>query len=725
MQRLTAIGLMLLLPVLLSAVPGVAGGRGRANGQARSTVAIVWNSRAGRADSLDQIGFMNAFAAMGFQVRTISVGDLGRHQADPAGVLVIPRSSALQMSGGEVEGVVRLVRHGLALVTDGESALTNVMGVKTGEPRAVRVVLDAHMPGHTLHWADHPSVPAILTYPKAHGRTIYADSADGSALGVVFRVGKGRCLVFSSLFEDVSGQGYARFPTLPMVIMSDLRRRPPFSRAAMDAYFDPGYRVAIPIEKLAALWHDWGIRAVHAAAWYDQNTPSYDYHRLIDAAHKNGIVVYAWLEWPHLGSGFWNKHPEWRQKNALLQDAKLDFLHLMDLQNPDCLTAAFANLSALLKEEWDGVDVAEFTITGAGGEALEGPERPDYFVPFTPTAIAEFKAKAGFSQLELEDSSSIHFWKKNEKALDEFYRYRTDVNNALLRRVLGYVAGLKKQWGRDWELIHTIVDNSLHPEFDYLLGFDQKTTLKLIKEFDVTLNVEDPYMEWTQPPDRYRKLRSTLVDLIPDRSSMIDINVVPVHPMTQEGFASEQATGVELLQQVRMAAERNGRVCVYCESSVNTADWSLIPSAMAMGVAAANVAAGWEISTPHTVLWNMRSGSGLLLDGKAWPCVDSEKVIIPAGTHVVSWKRDSLGASPMADRLRMVSISDELLDAEEALHEIRIVYRSPARCLISVNKLPKGIMVDGLSARLPVVAGERWFVILAPPGRHKITLMED
>ncbi len=46
------------------------------------------------------------------------------------------------------------------------------------------------------------------------------------------------------------------------------------------------------------------------------------------------------------------------------------------LQNPDCLRTALDDLAVLLKEDWDGVDIAEFTITGAGGEALARPFAP-------------------------------------------------------------------------------------------------------------------------------------------------------------------------------------------------------------------------------------------------------------------------------------------------------------------------------------------------------------
>jgi len=685
-------------------------------------VALVRNVGASRPDSIDQASFGGALESMGFSYSVIDAGEFRPTNLDGMNLLVVPHASALTLSPLQLKAIMSSVRSGMSLITDGPSPLLTALGIDLRKAQRVSVVLDRLLPDMTLHWPDRPSVRSIAGYPGKLSRVLYSDSASGRSLGIALRLGQGGCLVLAPLFDELSGNGYSRFPTLPNAIVRELNCRPPFRRNALDVYFDAGYRYSIPIESLAALWREWGIRAVHAAAWYYGNTPPYDYKRLIDAAHKNGVVVYAWLEWPHVGPGFWKQHPEWRQKNALLQDAKLDFLHLMDLQNPDCLNAALNDLSVLLKEDWDGVDIAEFTITGAGGEALAGPERPDYFVPFTPTAIAEFKNLAGYNPLELEDSTSRHFWRRNAAALDQFYRYRTSVNNRLLRQVVEFITRLRKEGNRDWELIHTIVDNSLHPEFDYLLGFDQLSTLRLLKEYGVTLNVEDPYMEWLQPPERYRKLRSTLVSLVPDHTSMIDINVVPVHPSTQLGFPSSQATGVEFLQQLQRAGEQGGRVCVYCESSVFTQDWQHVPHAMAAEASLREAKSGWEIKSPTTVAVQTLGEGEAWIDDRPWPCQGSEGVIIPAGTHSLAFKPATAISDSTSGVLRLLFLSDELLGCQASNARIELTYRSPARCLLAFNHRPARILVDGTSANLPVLVGEKVFVVVAPSGEHRLAV---
>jgi hypothetical protein len=686
--------------------------------------AVLWHRAASGADSLDQESFGAALRSMGISFAKINPADIRADQLDSTLLLVVPHASAAALSNAEAKVIAAGVQRGVRLVTDGRSSLTDLLRIQVSSGLSVKTVLDQMLPEIRLSWSDRPSVQWISDCPKLDSKALYVDSASRRALAVGIRSGQGRCIVLAPLFDPVSAQGYSRFPTLSNAIFRFLEWEPMFTRQALDAYFDPGYRFAIPIEKLAAQWRSWGIRAVHAAAWYDGDSLPYNYRRLIDAAHKNGILVYAWLEWPHLGRGFWNKHPEWRQKNALLQDAKLDFLHLMDLQNPDCLLAALNNLGNLLKDDWDGIDIAEFTITGAGGEALDGPTRLDHFVPFTASAIAEFKTYSGFDPLELVNPSSRHFWKRDSASLDQFYRFRTNVNNRLLRQVVEFVNAMKLEKKRDWELIHTIVDNSLHPEFDYLLGFDQAATLHLLRKHNVTLNVEDPYMEWLQPPDRYRRLRTTLVRLMPERPAMIDINVVPTHPSSQSGFASEQATGIEFLQQLQYAGEQGGRVCVYCESSVFSHDWQLAPHAMAVGASATKSGKGWEVKSETTVTLNIAEAShDVLVDGQRWPCMGSDGIVLPAGVHRVSIEQHGWELNSANEELRLLSLSDELIGCKSTDVGLDLQYRSIARCLLTFNMPVKSVLVDGALANLPILKADGKFVIIAPSGTHRLSVV--
>jgi len=681
---------------------------------------VLWNHGVSGADSIDQESYAAMAASLGLPTAKLDLRDLDQVKLDEPTLLLVPQAPSRSLSSGQAQRIVEWLEKGGRLVAGGESTLLSALHFRLGKAGHVRVIVDRSLPGNNLHWADEPAVVWFAELPDGPTTILYADSLTGHPLGVTAAFGSGKYIVLAPYLDPLSGKGYSRFPTLVNAVARDLNCRPRFRRQGVDAYFDPADRLSMSLDRLVDLWKEWGIRAVHVSAWYYEGTQPFDYKTLIDAAHRNGILVYLWLEWPHIGLEFWNHHPEWREKNALLQDAELDWLHLMDLQNPDCMNAALEELSRELTLDWDGIDIAEFTITGAGGDALNGPSRPESFTNFGPTMRREFSEVAGFDPLELENPASEHFWKRDSTGLEKFYEFRALVNNRLLRQVVEFVVDLEHKGGRDWELIHTIVDNSLHPEFDRLFGFDLVATLKLLKEYNITLNVEDPYMEWDQPPIRYRRLRQTLASLLPGRSSMIDINIVPIHDETQKGFASAQATGAEFLQQLQTASERHGRVCVYSECSVFPQDWPLVPYAMSAGSTASASADGWEVRVPATVTFNVECTGAVFNNGKPWPCYGPEGIVLPAGKHHVIGDKAPADGNSSQQCVRMVAISGELLDAKVLTQGFEVTYSSPSRCLISLDASPGQVVIDGVETRVPVLKSRNVHVLLAPSGEHRL-----
>jgi hypothetical protein len=684
---------------------------------------IVWNSSAVREDSIDQLSFQNALMSIGLSPARISMLELSKTEFNSDMLIILPHASASFLKGKDIDRIQNAVNNGARVITDGKSKLTDLMKTKLSPPASIKIVRDLTFPSVKIHWADAPKVPLILNESDKTCRLLYTDPLTGHPIGILKNSGKGMFLFLSALFDPVSGEGYSRFPNLPNLVVKEMHCTPLFQRRGIDAYFDPGYRYNISVKKLVSIWRSWGIRAVHAAAWNYYDSPSYDYKLLISEAHKQGILVYAWLEWPYIGKGFWDAHPEWRGKNALLKDAQLDFLSLMDLQNPACMKQAVNDLSDLLKDDWDGIDIAEFSITGGVAGALEGTNDPTYFTGFNTIAREEFKSLFGFDQVELFNQSSQHFWKKDPIGLDKFYKYRVQVNNRLLRQIVVSLDSIKVFNNRDWELIFTVLDNSLHPEFDQLLGFDLSNTLKLAKEFYVTLQVEDPQSEWTRPPSRYGQLAKAYAPLIGNIPLAIDINIVPVHPANQKGFPSEQPTGTELFRQYSFADNACGRVCFYSESTIYQHDWDVFPYVMAFGASVIKDKKQWRIQTPHTVIMPYPAKLGkVFLDGNPYPCYSSKGIIIPKGKHFLSFIDTAFVSENKNNNLRVTGISDELISGRQSGHGVEMIYQSPARCIITLNKLPAGIKVDGKIASLKMLKGNDSFIIFAPSGKHALQL---
>lgn len=681
---------------------------------------ILWNSSAIGSDSVDQISLHNAFSGIGFLPIHISLKEFSITELNKNMLIIIPGASSSSLTEKDIDHIMLAVQKGARVIADGKGKLVTRMNILLSHPYHVSLVKDLNYPPMLLHWADSPSVPLIINKHNNSFRVLYTDSITGYPLGILKKSGNGMILLLSTYFDPISGQGYSRFPNLTNLVINEMQCFPLFKRRGVDAYFDPGYRYDIPIEKLVSMWRKWGIRAVHTAAWNMYDSPSYNYNLLINEAHKQGILVYAWLEWPYVGEKFWNDHPEWRQKNALLKDAKLDFLFLMDLQNPDCMSGALNDLKKLLKDDWDGIDIAEFSITGGVSDALAGPNSPKDFTGFNSETREEFKSLYGFDQVELFNKSSDHYWKKDSIGLDKFYKYRVFVNNRLLRYIVSSLDSMRINDKRDWEFIFTVLDNSLHPEFDQLLGFDLVNTIKLAQEYNAALQVEDPASEWTRSPNRYQELANAYSGILGNTKFAIDINIVPVHPPTQKGFASGQPTGTELVQLYQISDKACGRVCFYSESTIYDYDWTILPYAMASDASIIKDNTRWHIKTHHAaILTNFNNNRQVLLDGRPWTCYSFEGILIPSGEHYLSFGEP---LKDVANSFHLMRISDELINCLSVEKGIEIEYQSQSRCLLTVNKKPGKMLVDGKPIAYNVMESFDGFILFAPSGRHKLQL---
>jgi hypothetical protein len=206
--------------------------------------------------------------------------------------------------------------------------------------------------------------------------------------------------------------------------------------------------------------------------------------------------------------------------------------------------------------------------------------RPDRFVPMNGRVRQAFKARAGFDPNELFDPASARYHRRNGRALEQFLDYRADIVTDWHRRVLAELERLRE--GREWEIIVTMLD-SLHSEYVRpALGVDSGRIVELMKEFDFTLQVEDPAEYWMKRPERYLRFAETYSKLVPDkRRLMFDVNVLPDRDVAGTSLPSALATGTELALTIAAAASVSGRAAIYSEHTVPTQDWGLIDTALA------------------------------------------------------------------------------------------------------------------------------------------------
>ena len=371
---------------------------------------------------------------------------------------------------------------------------------------------------------------------------------------------------------------------------------------------------------------------LHVAAWHyfepDAERDAY-VRRLIEACHREGILVYAWFELPHVSEQFWADHPEWREKTALLQDAQLDWRKLMNLQHPDCFRAVSEGVHALLDRfDWDGVNLAELYF-----ESLEGLENASRFTPMNDTVRAAFREANGFDPIEI-------FGARADEASRRLF---LDFRKTLVR-------SMQEQWlaesqaarGRKpyLDLVLTHVDDRLDPKMGYAIGADSAGVLPLLDRYAFTFLIEDPATVWHLGASRYAAIAERYATLTPRSERLaIDLNIVDRY---QDVYPTKQQTGTELLQLVHQAAASFRRVALYFEASLQGPDLPLLP-------AAAAAVTKYETIGSKTIV-DSASGVGIpwrgsaLVDGQPWPAADGEILWLPAGPHSVEEGRFKAGA---------------------------------------------------------------------------------
>ena len=275
-------------------------------------------------------------------------------------------------------------------------------------------------------------------------------------LAASFSRGAGKVLYLAALLDPYSRDGGSRYPFLFEHALRAFDRRQPARARAIELYFDPGLRTDVSIEDLAVQWRRMGVRVIYAAAWVFDRRYTYDYDRLIRVCHANGILVYAWFEFPQVTPAFWKDYPEWREVAAAGKTLP-SWRLAMNLANPACRQGAVHFMTSTLgRWAWDGVNLAELSFDGkADGD------QPRAMVPLNEDVRRAFRGEHGFDPIALFDRSSRHYWRRDPKGWQQFLAFRTELVTELHRV---FLTALRPFAASGREVIVTMLDSLEHPE---------------------------------------------------------------------------------------------------------------------------------------------------------------------------------------------------------------------------------------------------------------------
>jgi hypothetical protein len=581
------------------------------------------------------------------------------------------------------------------LIVEGDSAAARSLGIlPQKEQLVVRQIVDSHAAKMQIIW-EQPAEIAKTQLPE--GFIVYATERwHGAPVLAGKRTAHGAVLWMAT---EPGLSGIERYPYL-MQALVDLGLDLPLHATNLWAFFDSSYRIRADVDYLARRWREAGVGILHVAAWHnvEPDAAQDEYMaRLIQACHRNAILVYAWLELPHVSEKFWADHPEWREKTAAGQDAQLDWRKLMNLQNKDCSAAVSKQMGELLNRfDWDGVNLAELYF-----ESLEGASNPARFTPMNDDVRADFKKQTGIDPKTLLERGA------RAQDLRLFLDYRAALASNLQAHWLDEIEKTRAQKPY-LDIVLTHIDDRFEPGIRDALGADVARSLPLIQARQSTLLVEDPATLWNLGPERYSKLAEQYHALTSDRSHLaVDINVVERY---QDVYPTKKQTGVELLELVHEAAVSFSRVALYFENSLEKQDLSLLPAAA--NTASANLdntgVLTLDATQPTRVSWE----GAAEMDGKPWPVQNARTILAPSGKH-------KFEASALQPGVVIADFNGEIRSALGATDHADLAYTSKSRALAVLGSVVSRVEVDGAKFA-EAKAGEKLGSVVLPAGEHKV-----
>jgi hypothetical protein len=624
-----------------------------------------------------------------------SIG-LTRAVGGPANLFVVRH-----VAPGSVPQWVDRVNQGGVVILEGESDLAAAFGFKPSAKRVVvRSIVDQRAPKLPIIW-ESPLEIAVFNLPN-ESSVLAWERWEHAPVMVALHRGSGSLLWVAA---SPGREGYERFPYL-LQALNDLGVNPPFRSQRLWAFFDGSYRARVDLDYFADRWRKAGISAIHVAGWhyYEQNAESDAYlNRLIEACHRKAILVYVWLELPHVSEKFWDEHPEWREKTAILQDAQLDWRKLMNLNNPACAAAVSAGVKQLIgRFDWDGVNLAELYF-----ESLEGAANPARFTPMNPDVREEFRGLNGFDPIELFRSAT-----PDPARLRTFLDYRADLARRQQEKWIGQIEAVRA--GKpDLDFVLTHVDDRFDTRMRDLIGADAARVLPLLDQHDFTFLIEDPATIWNLGPQRYPQIATRYQPLTKHTDHLaIDINIVERY---QDVYPTKQQTGTELFQLVHLAAQAFPQVALYFENSILMQDLPLLGSAAASVDKVEQNGSRLIIDTRHGV--GVPWDGPAIVNGHLWPVRSDTTLWLPAGTSVVE------PTSKTSD-LRVVDFNGELHSASTSAKGLELSYQSNSRALAMLNARPHKIEIDGASSNAALIESGAGFVLSLPRGQHIVQLVQ-
>lgn len=680
---------------------------------------VLWNHYAKGAAYNDQAALVSVFRSVNINVDTIYVGqkiDLKNYN-----LLLVPFSFVDSLRLTDFDIITKFVEDGGNIITDSKNYLAEELGIKYIENKLrVRKIRDRYFPEEPISWR---YTELINKFECDDIEEIFCvDEITDAPIIIGKRVGKGKLIFISSIFDPYSQEGYSLYPYLLEYVRKYFKLTPIIRRENLEVFFDPGFRHTYSIENLIKQWVNQGIRVVHVAGWHQYPKYTYDYNRLIRLAHANGILVYAWLEPPQVSQMFWATHPEWREKNYLGEDVKPSWRYPVAMTDKNCVAEMLKEFMKLLEiYDFDGINLAELYF-----EAGKGFDEPNHFTPMHPSAIKEVKEKYNIELENIFNPNSKYYWQNNHYVKKSIIEYRINKLNEIYELLLSkFSEHAKSKPG--FHIIVTAMDSYNSPELKEYIAVDIEKILHLQKKYNFSLNIQDPQHHWSTDPLRYKDIGNTYSTLLGGKEKLLlDLNIMSFRREDEiTPFPTLIQTGTESFQLVKSASLGASRVVIYSESSINPQDMIFLPYALASEVKYKHIDNGYEFDSPYSFYLKLKEGIEVVtLDGNPISSSRGSSFLIPAGNHTVKLGVGIINTYSSHElQIKILSTTANILEVSYGMRDVKFSYDSDTRTLISLNMEPTEITIDNEKYVFYAMRGNDCFTVLLPAGKHSVKIV--
>ncbi|MCZ8522047.1 MULTISPECIES: stalk domain-containing protein [Paenibacillus] len=678
-----------------------------AAGERTSLIILVQD----RVDESAAKPYLRALSSVGLNLQVMSVSET--IDWSKTKLVIVPEATAASLPPQLQDSLAAETRQGLGLVMEGPSDLAAKLGVKVQSGTVgIRDIADQAHLSTAIHWKEQLT---MRLFSIENGRTFVSDKTSGSPILSGGQAGSGRFLYLGVPLDARDAWGFDRFPFFHDTLTGYFGIQPNVRIDGLSAFIDWGYYYDQDPVQLAEKLKSMGIRKVFLSSWYDRHLVSDYYKKFIHSAHVNGLLVYSWYEFPMVSKGFWDAHPEWRQKTAAGGEAHIDWRYLMALEIPECLEAVKEVIRQdLTAYDWDGVNLAELYFespnTAFGDKAS--------ITPMSGAFRASFQAQYGTDPLELFTEGSANHRTKNDALFQSYVKERTRLITKHHGELLDFIS--KGTWPRPLELLLTNVDTAIETHMEAEIGVDMEELTAIASQYKATVIVEDPFTLWSQGPERYRTMAETHQKTLASAGSLsLDINVVD--RADQGERPTKRQTGLEFTTLIAEGAKHFRPVAVY-ESRVGDADkYKYAPYALGSTVKVTPLSqTDLRVEAPSTFVYEIGGGTGMLyeatVDGSAWPAGGPDGVLLPRGSYTVKLAPRAAEDS----RLWLTSFNGEVLDAGRTAGGLTLSYDEKHLVSAELNARPKTVLVNGQPVQPTIYYRSGVFVVELPAGKNTV-----